>query len=72
MLVSSIIAVEYFYNSSLDLIISLGPIPCFHSVAIFYISEKKLLKKLQHLNVVDQEMLAMNDQKIPIYMEVWV
>ena len=72
MLVSSITAVEYFSNSLLDIILSLGPIPCLHYVSIFYISEKKLLQKLQHMIVVDQEMLAINDQKISIYMEVWV
>ena len=31
MLVSSIIEVERNYNSSLNVIMSIGPIPCFHS-----------------------------------------
>ena len=33
-----------------------------------YISKKKLLQKPQDLTVVDQEMVAINDKKIPIYM----
>ena len=31
-----------------------------------YISEKKLLQKLQCLTVVDQEMVSINYQQIPI------
>ena len=33
-----------------------------------YTYVKRLLQKLQHLAVVDQEMVATNDQQITIYM----
>ena len=32
----------------------------------FYVSENKLLQKLQHLTVVDQEMVAIHDPQILI------
>ena len=47
--------VEIFYISSLNIIISLGHITCLHSVTRFYISDKKLLQKIQHLTMVGQE-----------------
>ena len=67
MLVSYTISVEPFYNYSMNVIISLEPIPCLNYVTIFYKYEWKILQKLQHLTEVDQEMVAINDQQIPIY-----
>ena len=68
MCVSSIIYVEYVSNSSLNEILSLVHIPYFHSVTVFYISKKIESQNLQHMTVVDQEMVDINYQQIPIYM----
>ena len=45
MLVSSIIAIETYTNSSLNLIISLGPISCFHSVTSIIYIQKEIIPR---------------------------
>ena len=51
---SPIISVEIFSNFSLNVIISLVDISCFHYVTRFYISKNKSLQKLQHMIVVNR------------------
>ena len=45
MLTSSIIDVERNYNSSLNVIISLGPIPCFHFFTRMLYTRKVIISK---------------------------
>ena len=68
MLTSYIIDVERNYNNSLNLIISLGTVPCLHFVTIMVYIRKVIIAKIQCQTVVGQEMVAINDLKIPIYM----
>ena len=67
MLGSSIIAVDVFSNSLLNVILSLGTISCLHSFTRIYLYENKLFQKLQLLTWVDQEIVAINDNEIPIF-----
>ena len=69
MLTSTIIDVEINYNSSLNVIIHLGPIPYFCFLLELYIYTKSnYYQKLQFMTVVCQEMVSINDLKIPMYM----
>ena len=67
MFVSSIFSVDKISKILLNVIISFVDIPCFHSVTRFYIFQKKLFQKQQHLIAVDQEMVTINYQQIPFY-----
>ena len=71
MLASSIIEVKMFCNSPLNVIISLRTNPCLKFLQEYYTYEKELFQKLQFLTLVDQEMVAINDQKIPNYMHFY-
>ena len=72
MLNSYIIAVEINYNSSLNLIISLVPIPCFRFVTRMLYTWKVIIEKLKCQTVVGQEMVAINDLQITTYMHFLV
>ena len=73
MLTSTIIDVEINYNSSLNVIIHLGPIPYFCFLLELYIYTKSnYYQKLQFMTVVCQEMVSINDLKIPMYMYFWL
>ena len=54
MFVSTKISVDKLSKFPLNVIISFLDIPCLHSFIRMYISENKLLQKLQHMTVVDQ------------------
>ena len=68
MLTSYIIDTEINSSSSLNVIISLGPIPCLLFLLECYISENYLFQKLQCHTEVDQEMVAIHDLQVPIYL----
>ena len=67
MFVRSIIVTEIFSNFSLNIVISLLNILCFHSVTIFLYIQKEITAKIQDMAMVDQQIVAINDQQIPIY-----
>ena len=54
MFFSYTVSVDKFSQVSLNLIISSVDITCFRSVTIFYIFQKKLLQKPQHVIEFDQ------------------
>ena len=68
MLTSSIIDFEGNSNYSLNVIILLEPIPCFHFINIILYILKTVIEKLQCQTMVSQGMVAINDPQIPIYM----
>ena len=68
MLTSYILGVDGNYNSLSDLIVSLGPIPCFYFDTWILYKRGLFIEKLKFLTVVDQEMVAINDQQTTIYM----
>ena len=72
MLVSSIIEVEINSNSPLNVIMSIGTIPCFHFDTRMLYNWKVIIKKLQCPTVVGQEMVAINDLQLPKYMHFLV
>ena len=65
MLTSSISDILRNSNYSLNLIISLGPIPCLHFVTRIIYIWKVMIEKLQCQTEVYQEMAAMNYLQIP-------
>ena len=71
MSVSSTIAVDMFSKVSLDVIISFVDIPCLQYVTRFFICLNILLQIKQHLIVVDQKVVTINDHKVLFYMCFW-
>ena len=72
MLISSIIDVERNSNYSFNVIITIGPVPCFHSDTWMLYIWKLIIAKLQCQPVVGQEMVAINYLQIQIYMHFLV
>ena len=68
MFVSYEIDVNKISKVSLNLIISFVDIPCFHSIKIFLYSLKDIIEKIQHIILVDQEMVTINNKKVLFHM----
>ena len=72
MLISSKIEVERSSSFSLNGMMSIGLITCLHFDTIMLYIWKHYLQKLQCQTVVGQELVAINDLQIPIYMHFLV